>query len=360
MQALRSFALCLLCLLLVLIALPSRAQTAPPAPRDFLVWLANPHPRTVWVRASDGGGSEILAEVPAFVIATPSGAAVLRTQTRPWSFLDCTCIFNGTDTGDSWDSIVASKRCNTTQSLITDTLLIDLATLKPLYTFEGGPDRRPPGTFSSEDPSGYSQHDLSVSVLGSLGPWIFIEESLTVFHCGAHPATEHRLTIVNSTDGSTFDEPLSTYRSERIEEGVEAYNQHAIERGGELILSDEPGGPPVVRPNYIEVMGDFTAFWPIYDIKKGELGYIYQFSWSDCYACGDDVWSDYTSSERVKAGRGVGRFEKMGGGEVPEGVKRGWYHLAVEVGGEERGGWSEVAIGEGARGALLEAFKDLE
>ncbi len=94
----------------------------------------------------------------------------------------------------------------------------------------------------------------------------------------------------------------------------------------------------MVPPNFLGMMGDFTAFWPIYDIKKGELGYVYQFSWSDCYACGDDLWSDYTSSVRVKAERGVGVFEKMGGEEVPEGVKRGWYHLVVGVGGEERGG----------------------
>jgi hypothetical protein len=124
------------------------------------------------------------------------------------------------------------------------------------------------------------KHD--VGVIGSIGPYIFIEESTYVYSCGAHGNTGVSTLIWNVASGTAVAAPMGLG-------SLEGARTTAI---GDLTDEDDDMFAPT--EDNLELTELLPRFAP-----DGTLALGLQFTAPTCYACSRGGWSSYTKSTVV-------------------------------------------------------------
>jgi hypothetical protein len=124
------------------------------------------------------------------------------------------------------------------------------------------------------------KHD--VGVIGSIGPYLFIEESTYVYSCGAHGNTGVSTLIWNAAAGNAIATPMDLG-------ALDATRATAI---ADLIDEDDDMFAPTEEN--LELTELVPRFAP-----DGRLALGLQFTAPTCYACTRGGWSSYTKSTIV-------------------------------------------------------------
>jgi hypothetical protein len=123
----------------------------------------------------------------------------------------------------------------------------------------------------------------SSRLLGSMGPYLFVEESTYVYACGAHGNTGVSFAVWNIEEGGTVD-----LLDELPDRGLLiAAGQRAIDAEPDATDFSSSNDPPLV-----------TEVVPRLD-RNGQLEVMALVTVPSCYACTHGGWSSYTSSTRV-------------------------------------------------------------
>ncbi len=112
---------------------------------------------------------------------------------------------------------------------------------------------------------------------GSVGPYLFFRDRLSVFAWGAHGSEEMRALV--------WDLRAAAPAEVATERELEAWGPDAIERARALEHADEDADVRLV------------AFHPRWSLDG--LTVELQAAASSCYACGDNEWTDYSVSVRI-------------------------------------------------------------
>jgi hypothetical protein len=112
----------------------------------------------------------------------------------------------------------------------------------------------------------------------SLGPLLFVTESVFSFHCGAHGHTEASFFVWDAERRARVDVLTDVPDAARLKVAASTGIAEAV-----------PGDAAV----------DLTALFPV--VRAGRLGFEAQLTFPACYACSDGAWSSYTRSVRLPA-----------------------------------------------------------
>jgi len=137
---------------------------------------------------------------------------------------------------------------------------------------------------SSGEPTDVDDVQHHVALMGTIGPYLFIQEDAFVYACGAHGNTMVSAMIWDAESGKTINiwgelpdrDKLAEAAKRKLDETDE------IERG-----QDEESSIP-----------EPAQFLPTYG-ERGALHLEAQFARFACYACSDGLWSSYTQSAMV-------------------------------------------------------------
>lgn len=222
------------------------ACTRPPAPApvgnvattadEYLVWTVddNDHGTTLWLDAM----GNLRGHADGVLIAAAGTVWRLDTRTTTFPLRTCDQIDHDSPAPPAGDN------GSGTQLLLT-----------------------PPGgdPLTLNDPwedEGYANLDWSATLEASLGPYVFVETQAITYGCGAHGGEE--------MNASGFD--LGT----RAEIPLMPGGDRAA--AGEALEADE-----------VQLVETIPAF------ADGAVGVRHLFIKDDCYACGNGLWSSYTS-----------------------------------------------------------------
>ncbi|WP_437295655.1 hypothetical protein [Sorangium sp. So ce426] len=176
---------------------------------------------------------------------------------------------------------------------------------------------------SDADGSNVIQHEAEA--IGSVGPYLFIEERTYTYACGAHGFVGVEFTVWDADTGAIVD--LLTEVS-----GVPAL------QGKAKALLDEDEDDPVAAQQE-ENAPDLVQIAPTYD-ARGALRVTAKLARAACYACGDGAWSSYTRSAVVPTRKAPERLAAWV--SPPPGMQSFLAaHPGLNVGGWSRAGRKE-------------------
>lgn len=132
-----------------------------------------------------------------------------------------------------------------------------------------------------DDGDGAAELSHRVELLGSVGPYLFVHETVYVFACGAHGNTSASFKLWDAEAGKEID--LMHHMP----------NEEALARRAEPLLDEGDMDPEEARQH--EDLPDLVQIFPVYG-ERGGLRVDAQFARADCYACSDGLWSGYTRS----------------------------------------------------------------
>jgi hypothetical protein len=135
-----------------------------------------------------------------------------------------------------------------------------------------------------EDGSGVAELDQSVTVLGSVGPYVFVHESTQSYSCGAHGGTGMRFVVWDLLKHA----PAKWEESFAPGAEVEAVAREALARDPEAIMLWNDAEAPEIELTRV------TPRWTL-----DGLALDAQFTTFACYACSDGAWSSYSRSTQV-------------------------------------------------------------
>jgi hypothetical protein len=229
---------------------------------EILLWghTGDAAPRTY--RLAPDGSGRVIAEEAGIVIATSRGE--WRWETREVKVKTEPCDWgNGPESGEGEGTLThASLRLRT-----------------------GGTERQ--DVIVAENPDGANQIEHGVTVNGSAGPILFLEEGTYTYACGAHGGSAAEFHAWDVERGKAMD-----LLAEVPQLGV-------LKARAEKILDEGEEDPEEARKE--ESPPDLVQLLPVYD-ARGRLGIDAQFARFACYACGDGMWSSYTRSAVVPSG----------------------------------------------------------
>ena len=120
----------------------------------------------------------------------------------------------------------------------------------------------------------------TVSVLASVGPYLFVKEHVYTYACGAHGGASAKLMV------------WDLQRHERVElDGLFVSPQMVVEAHATI---DDPDAPAEETPSL-----KFVGVVPRYD-DSAELVCGYLFTAFACYTCGSGEWGSYTKHAIVR------------------------------------------------------------
>lgn len=228
---------------------------------EILLWghVGDAAPRTYRL---DGSG-RVIAEEEGIVIATARGE--WRWETRPVRVKTVACDFGNGPEDDPGEGNMtqASLRLRTGGSAERQEVIVP------------------------EGPEGANQVEHVVTVNGSAGPILFLEEGTYEYACGAHGGSAAEFHAWDVERGKVVD-----LLAQVPELGV-------LKARAEKILDEGEEDPEEARKD--ESPPDLVQLLPRYD-ARGKLGLDAQFARFACYACGDGMWSSYTRSAVVPSG----------------------------------------------------------
>ena len=127
-----------------------------------------------------------------------------------------------------------------------------------------------------------------VRLVGSVGPYLFAVERLTVDAFGAHGVSEARALVWDLRAAGPAQILTERERSSLHGAELDEARRALIAEGADLGVDASLGVDEI----------DLVATWPRWDLERG-LAIDLQLATEVCYACSDGEWSDYTRSVRV-------------------------------------------------------------
>jgi hypothetical protein len=260
----------------------------------ILLWARNEKGDEKTFRLAADGPLKVLNEERGIIIATSKGEMKWKATEKEINLAGCSH-------GDGTEPVPSKGT-------------ITIASLVPVSG---------EGSQSIVDPSASEGDDIedlqhSAGLVGSIGPYLFIQESSYLYACGAHGGTTMAAMVWDAEQGKTVDvlaelpskDALATKAKKMLDEADDGV-------GGTADSEDKPN-PVILLPVY----GD-----------RGALRFEVQFAGWACYACSDGQWSSYTRSavvptewipERMRAWVMPPVVVKEFAEKTPEWRVRGW------------------------------------
>jgi hypothetical protein len=259
---------------------PSTAPADVDDTPTYLVWqetappmYAEPEPggprySTDWIRAGETG-PEILGSTPGLLLT--HGGRVYRWMSEPVDFEAVSCkgmeIWDGEEAPpDAWH-------------VLTDraTRFVPLGGGPSIWVHRGQTGR-------VED--AVDEHDRSFAVTGTLGPYVFTEELLYTYNCGAHGGVQAHAKILDLRSGESVElaPRLDDARFAELWPDLRA-----------ALLREDPNETWYAPTNAQDVA--LTALKP--RLEHGRIRVDQQLTVDTCYACSDGDWSSYSLSVQL-------------------------------------------------------------
>ncbi|MET0592182.1 MAG: hypothetical protein ABW133_05755 [Polyangiaceae bacterium] len=237
-------------------------ETDPKRATQFFVWAREGEERTVTYELDSFGRK--VAQHDGIVIATRAGTWQWQVESRAVHTIPCEYT---DDEGHVFAGEPTEPGTATHASLLGRSSEAEQVIVDPGVDLMG---------------NAHVSHD--VGVIGSVGPYLFLEETTYVDSCGAHGFSGVSTTIWNAETGTTVAPPmdlgeLKTPRTLAIADLVDE--------------DDEMFQPTEENVELTEILPRFG--------KDGALVVGLQFTAPTCYACTRGGWSSYTKSTLVDA-----------------------------------------------------------
>ncbi|WP_441290742.1 hypothetical protein ACSRUE_09670 [Sorangium sp. KYC3313] len=176
---------------------------------------------------------------------------------------------------------------------------------------------------SDADGSNVVQHEAEA--IGSVGPYLFIEERTYNYACGAHGFVGVEFTVWDAERGAS------------VNLLAEVSGVPALQGEAEALLDEDEADPEAARQE--EDAPELVQIAPAYD-ARGALRVTAKLARAACYACGDGAWSSYTRSAVVPAKKAPARLAAWA--SPPPGMQSFLaQHPDLNVGGWSRAGREE-------------------
>lgn len=225
----------------------------------------------VWVRKAEGGQTrtyrlaaegalQVLGQQEGIVLATPQGELV-------WQAKENEVDLSGCEHGDGSPPEPHKGSVMTAHLLNKDGHVVQKVV--------------EPNLGAEMDVDDLQHH---VSLVGSIGPYLFIHESSYAYACGAHGNEIDAAMVWDAESGKTID--LWPQLPEKDKLAEEARRKLDAAEDSEAPNDEDSAKPEPAQ--FIPVYGD-----------RGALRLDAQFARWACYACGDHEWSSYTRSAVV-------------------------------------------------------------
>lgn len=293
-------------------ALPVSLEVPPaPAPRSFeskgavdaalggplLVWgRPGDGPPTTWHLTEDGA---VIREEPGIVVAT--GRGEWRWEVREVEVKTSACDFGPGETREPGEGTASRAE----------------------LVLRGTGVRQQVVAPSDADGSNVLQHEAEA--IGSIGPYLFIEERTYSDACGAHGFVGVGFIVWDADKGAIVDLL------------AEVSSVPALQREAEALLDEDEDDPEAARQE--EDAPELVQVAPAYD-ARGALRLTAKLARSACYACGDGAWSSYTRSAVVPTKKAPERLAAWA--SPPPGMQS----FLAQHPGVTLGGWSRAGRGE--------------
>jgi hypothetical protein len=226
---------------------------------EILLWVKNGAGQTRTFRLASEGALNVLGQHSGIIIATTHGDLTWDVREKEVDLDGC----------DHFDGTPASP----TKGSITFTNLVGPAGDVVQKVVD-----------PTEDGGGIEDLQHGVDLVGTIGPYLFIQESSYTYACGAHGNTTVAATVWDAEQGKIVNllaelpakEKLATQAQRKLDE-------EDVDTGG---IKEEEGKPEPAQ------------LLPVYG-ERGALRIDAQFARWACYACSDGMWSSYTRSAVV-------------------------------------------------------------
>lgn len=244
---------------------PTRIPLADPPQRSGLVWMidARGEHETLWV-STDG----------APLASQPIDGPVWAEGDTLWQWVEepvAVPVFDGlADSVEPHPSLASGTRP------VTRAVLRELAGDLRVVAIE------------APAPGPVRELVHEVRLVGSVGPYVFAVERLTVDAFGAHGVSEARALVWDLRAAAPAQILTDRERSSLIGAEIEEARRALLAEGADV------GVDASLAPDEIELV----AMWPRWEMDGG-LALELQLATEVCYACSDGEWSDYTRSVRV-------------------------------------------------------------
>jgi hypothetical protein len=216
----------------------------------------DPPPVTYRIDGSDPHGS-VLGSEPGIVIAARGGE---------WTFT-------------TTEIEVPTEPCDGSMGVANDQPAGDGKATRAELVLKGGSERQ---AVITPDTPKVNDLQHSVTLLGSVGPHLFLHETMYMYACGAHGNTVASFSAWDAQEGKAFS-ALG-----------EVPDVDALKAEGQRVLN-ETEDQDYAR----EEKPDLVELRPTYD-ARGKLGLMALLPRGTCYTCSDGEWGSYTRSAQVK------------------------------------------------------------
>jgi hypothetical protein len=135
---------------------------------------------------------------------------------------------------------------------------------------------------SPEAGDGANELQHSAEIVASVGPYLFVRESMYAYACGAHGFTSVSAMVYDVEQRAEV--PMAPAKSDEA----------ALRKRAALALTSDDGFDPDGEAGV-----ELTEAQP--EWKGASLSLKFQFTAGTCYACGDGAWSSYTKSVALDA-----------------------------------------------------------
>jgi hypothetical protein len=249
------------------VSLQSGPRVVPPDNRDrgeILLWVTKNDPKgdtgqTRTYRLAAEGSLTVLGEQEGIILATTHGELTWKAEEKEVVLKGCE-HYDGSPAVPSAGTITTANLVNSKGDLLQK--IVD-----------------------SNDAEGAGAEELQhhVTLLGSIGPYLFINETSYVFACGAHGNEMASAMVWDAEAGKAIDLWAELPNKDKLVD--------AAKRKLDEAEDDAPQGEEAAKPEPAQMV-------PVYG-DRGALRLDAQFARWACYACGDHEWSSYTRSAVV-------------------------------------------------------------
>ncbi len=225
----------------------------------------------LWVTKSDGkqtrtyrlaaeGSLNVLGENEGIVLATTHGELTWQAQEKEVDLKGCE-HYDGAPAVPSKGSVMFANLVNSKGDILQKVV-------------------------DSNEADGGAVEDLQhhVSLLGTIGPYLFISEGSYMYACGAHGNEMASAMVWDAESGKAVDLWAELPGKDKL---AESAKRKLDEAAGDEAGQDDDSTKP-----------EPAQFWPVYG-DRGALRLDAQFARWACYACSDHEWSSYTRSATV-------------------------------------------------------------
>lgn len=289
--------------------------------RDTLVWVTDERGarRTYWL-STTAEGERVAAQAAGVIVAAGDALWLWRERTTQQPLYSC----RDQEVWGNETELLAPSGWTT----VTESSVVRLGTDEEIVVVD--PDK----------PVGAEELEQHVTLLGSVGPYLFVVEETEGYYCGVHGATERDFTLWDLAAELEIDPPDEVFTE------AERTALDAAERGHARALLATEDELKLSSP-----LEDVVLRALIPQTAHGDVGFEYVFTADTCYACGDGEWSDYMIAAQVPATSVPTLFRAYvtAPGEVLALVRR---EPGLRV-----GGWSVVSGAREARAHALEVFR---